>query len=441
MNNKKDSPNKINYINQPKKTPNFKFIIKICVIIFLYLYLPIIITRNKEFLLISFYSLNLLIVLALFKYYYNRASCLNIEQGLTEEKINVLIDDRNQLLKTSEAFTEKIKRYSSLKGIIEQINSDLILDSVTDKLADIAFDLIAKNKGVCAVYLVEEDHQTQLKLFKTRKENPDFVIKAKEGNIFDFWVSRHATPLLIEDIKKDFRFDVEKMLTQDIRFISSLISAPFITEHKFLGLMRLDSQQSNFYSQDDLRLLTVICDLGAVAIENALLFQKTQELAIHDSLTSFFTKAHFLERLKEEYKRSSRQNATFSLLMIDIDYFKNYNDQFGHIAGDIVLRRLALRFKETLSTFDAVISRFGGEEFSIILRGIEKPQASQIAEKLRKDIEEMKIILRRQETSVTISTGVANFPIDAKDDEELLLKADRALFKAKQEGRNRVVNA
>ncbi|MGE5196944.1 MAG: GGDEF domain-containing protein, partial [Deltaproteobacteria bacterium] len=225
------------------------------------------------------------------------------------------------------------------------------------------------------------------------------------------------------------------------RPISSLISAALISENNFLGLLRLDSLKPRFYSLDDLRVLVTICDLGAVALENAELFQKIHDLAIHDGLTTLYTKGYFLERLKEEQKRSARQRAKFSLLMLDIDHFKDYNDKFGHIAGDLVLKTLSTTILDFLKGLTPVVSRFGGEEFCIILPHIDKKEAHIVAEELRAKIEMTRIILRRQEATITVSIGVAAFPSDAEDEDEIILKADRAMYEAKQNGRNLVVDS
>jgi diguanylate cyclase (GGDEF)-like protein len=290
------------------------------------------------------------------------------------------------------------------------------------------------------LYLV--DSQTQkLTLFKALKEDKGLIIKTKEGDIFDFWVLRHAQPLIMEDARRDFRFDLEKVKFQNNKPILSLISAPFVSGHRILGILRLDNPEPYSYTQDDLRFLMTICDIGVVALENAQLFQRTRDLAIHDALTSLYTKGYFLERLKEELKRSIRQNTAFSLLMLDIDYFKNYNDEFGHTAGDIVLKKLSFIMGNSLKEYNSIISRFGGEEFCIILPFIEKEKAKEIAEKLRLRIESSKIILRRQETGITISIGVASFPIDARDEDDLMRKVDKAMYEAKQKGRNQVICA
>jgi diguanylate cyclase (GGDEF)-like protein len=243
---------------------------------------------------------------------------------------------------------------------------------------------------------------------------------------------------LVEDIKKDFRFDLEKLKNQDLRPFSSLISSSLISEHRFLGILRLDNPQPNFYSQDDVRLLLKICDLGAVALENSQLFEDTQDLAIHDALTSIYTKGYFFQRLKEECKRGIRQHTAFSLLMLDIDFFKEYNDKFGHTTGDIVLKSLTANITESLKDLNPIVGRFGGEEFCVLLEGIDKKKAFKVACALCERIEKKKIILRRIETNITVSIGIATFPSDATDEVELIQKADAALYEAKQKGRNQV---
>lgn len=395
-------------------------------------------TRFK--LLFIFYLINFLIISYLLKKNSKRRYYLKINNEALQEKINILNEQYSKELINKAALQKKIIRYNSLKEIIEEINRNLDLDSITNHIVSIAFSLIADNKGACILYLV--DNQTQkLILYKTKKEDAKMIIKTKEGDIFDFWVLRHSQPLLIENIRQDFRFDLEQLKSQELRPISSLISAPFISNNRFLGILRLDNPGPYSCSQDDLRFLVTICDLGAVALENAWLFQKTKDLAIHDGLTSLLTKGYFLERLKEEYKRSIRHKTNLSLLMLDIDYFKNYNDKFGHTAGDLVLKNLSNTMVDSLKDTSPIISRFGGEEFCILLLRTDKKEAHIIAEELRAKIEKAKIILRRQPTNITVSIGVASLPWDAADEDELIFKADRAMYEAKQKGRNRVIDA
>ncbi|MFA5115012.1 MAG: sensor domain-containing diguanylate cyclase [Candidatus Omnitrophota bacterium] len=383
-----------------------------------------------------FYLVNIVLGIYLFNKYLKIKGGLDFEIEGLQEKINIVSEENAQESKNKIAFQEKIRRYRSLKEIIENINQNLELEYIANSLTSTAFSFIAKNKGTCIFYL--SDKNGRLTIYKAKKEDKGLIIKDKEGDTFDSWVVRHVAPLFIEDIKRDFRFDLDKLAEEDARPISSLISAPLVSDHRLMGVLRLDNQLPAFYSQDDLRFLTIISDLGAVALENGELFQKTQDLAIHDGLTALYTKGYFMERLKEECKRSMRQNSSFTLLMLDIDYFKKYNDQFGHTAGDLVLKTLSFTMANYLKEFNTIISRFGGEEFCVILSHMDKRKARAIAEDLRARIENAKVTLRRQETNITVSIGLANFPADAKDETELILKSDKAMYEAKQKGRNRV---
>ncbi len=365
---------------------------------------------------------------------------LKLQAQHLQENINIINNKLSNEIKSKLALQNKVKRYTSLKEIIEEINQSLELDSIAETLISVAFNLISASKGTCLLYVVNPQTQ-KLSLYKTKKEDRRLIIKAKEGDVFDLWVLRHASPLFIEDLGNDFRFDQEKIKLQGDRPIVSLICAPFISDDRFLGMLRLDSEKPNFYSQDDLRFLATVCDLGSVAIENSEYFQKAQDLAIHDGLTSFYRKGYFLERIKEECHRSVKHNKDCCLLMLDIDHFKKYNDKLGHTAGDIVLKNLSQSINGYFKDKNSIVSRFGGEEFCIILPDTEKKKAVILAEELRDRIQKNKIVLRRQETNVTVSIGVASCLQDAKDETELIRKADKAMYEAKQKGRNRVVSA
>jgi diguanylate cyclase (GGDEF)-like protein len=412
--------------------------------LFLYILLPVYLIfafyPPRFFYLFIFYLVNLASLFYLFRKNSARKHKLDLKAEDVQEKINLLNIQYARGIRNQAALQEKVKRYNSLKSIIEDVSQNLALEAIANNLSEITFSLIPHHLGTCILYLVDPKTH-KLSLFKTKKEDKKIVIKAKEGDAFDMWVLRHSSPLIVEDVKKDFRFDPDKLKTEDARKFLSLISAPLISENKFLGILRLDSPEAGFYSQDDLRFLVTISELGAIALENGELFQKMQDLAIHDGLTLLYTKGYFLERLKEECKRSVRQNAPLSLLMLDIDHFKNYNDTFGHTAGDIVLKKISLDISDFLKEASPVISRFGGEEFCIVLTRTDKEKAGQIAEQLRSRIEKTRIVLRRQETKITVSIGVSTLGQDTHEEDELIMKADQAMYAAKQKGRNRVCTA
>ncbi len=174
-----------------------------------------------------------------------------------------------------------------------------------------------------------------------------------------------------------------------------------------------------------------------LGIKRATLYRGVQELAIIDGLTSAFNRRHYLERFREEMERSIKFNYIFSCLMIDIDYFKDFNDRYGHIVGDAILRELSRTIQENIRQID-LMCRYGGEEFSLVLSETDKDAARLAAERIRQAIQDQSIRVYDEELKITVSIGISSFPGDGKDIEMLIDKADSALYQAKQAGRNKV---
>ena len=258
--------------------------------------------------------------------------------------------------------------------------------------------------------------------------------KAKGGELFDHWILRNRQSLMIADTHKDFRFDIKKI--SEIQDVRSLIASPLIHEGKIIGTLRVNSSEPGAFNTDELRLLDAIATLGSSAISNAILFQKTEELAIRDSLTGIYVRRYFLERLEEEHKRSLLTNAPLTLLMCDLDYFKQCNDRYGHGVGDLILTRTAELFLHEVK--HGLVGRYGGEEFVVLLPNMNILEGRALAEFLRASIEKMGVVVRRETIPVTISIGVASIPDDTLDPEELIRISDIRLYEAKKKGRNRI---
>ncbi|MEW6189074.1 MAG: GGDEF domain-containing protein [Actinomycetota bacterium] len=158
-----------------------------------------------------------------------------------------------------------------------------------------------------------------------------------------------------------------------------------------------------------------------------------------DGLTEVFNHRYFYEHLEKEMERAERYNRPLSLIMMDIDYFKDYNDVCGHKRGDDVLKQMAKMLIETTRKFD-VVARYGGDEFTIILPETDKTEALNIAERIRRDVEQYAFSFddSPEKRYLTMSLGIATYPYDAGNVDELVDGADRALYKAKKRGRNRV---
>ncbi len=175
----------------------------------------------------------------------------------------------------------------------------------------------------------------------------------------------------------------------------------------------------------------------ALGLQRVRLYKMIQELAITDSLTGLYTRRYAMERLREEFYRSEAHNLSLSVLMIDVDDFKACNDKLGHLVGDVVLCEIGNRIKDNIREID-MLSRFGGEEFMVFAPGTSKERATLIAERIRKGVHEGLIRAYDEKVKASISIGLSSYPSDAKTPEELVGRADWALYEAKRLGKNRV---
>jgi diguanylate cyclase (GGDEF)-like protein len=178
--------------------------------------------------------------------------------------------------------------------------------------------------------------------------------------------------------------------------------------------------------------------LIAVAIENLRNYKAQEELSIKDELTGTYNRRHFQNIILEELTRSRRYHIPLSLCMLDIDYFKNFNDDFGHLVGDQILRQTTALINKSLRISDKLF-RYGGEEFAILLVSTNLDKACSVADRLIKAIRKGNVYQVSQEMTVpiTVSIGLASFPTDAVDVSGLIEAADKALYVAKDSGKNR----
>ena len=181
--------------------------------------------------------------------------------------------------------------------------------------------------------------------------------------------------------------------------------------------------------------LESVADICATAIQNAHYVDRVKQLAYLDGLTGIFNRRFFELRIMEEIERARRYGTGMAVIMADIDEFKRLNDEFGHVLGDEVLRQVSSVFHQQLRKVD-VVCRYGGEEFGILLTQVNPEQAMAVAEKLRKMVEGWQF--PGVPRTVTISAGTATFPQHGTTRDGLVRAADRALYAAKQAGRNRV---
>lgn len=218
--------------------------------------------------------------------------------------------------------------------------------------------------------------------------------------------------------------------------LKEFVIAPMWTNDKPIGVIIVDNYITKKpITEEDLRILTMFVNQCALAVENSKTFEDTLLKAHTDTLTTLWNYGYFQYKLDEELVKAKKQNYPLSLIMLDLDDFKKFNDTFGHLMGDLALKEISNILKETCRKID-IPARYGGEEFSLILPFTNKQEALSIAERIRKAIENKPILGKHR---FTVSIGIASFPVDAQNRQDLLNKADIFLYKAKQQGKNRIV--
>jgi diguanylate cyclase (GGDEF)-like protein len=216
----------------------------------------------------------------------------------------------------------------------------------------------------------------------------------------------------------------------------SLIAAPLVAKGKTLGVMEaINKRHMRAFDKFDQEIFTTLSHQAAIAIYNAQLY----EMAIRDGMTKLYIHTFFFERLYEEFNRSQRKRRDLAVIMFDLDYFKTFNDKYGHRLGDDLLVRAAAIIQKSCRASD-IPARYGGEEFSLILPETDDRGAYTMAERVRRAVSKIRLETAEGGVGVTISAGIASLKANAPANAlELVDLADKALYHAKDAGRNRVV--
>lgn len=324
------------------------------------------------------------------------------------------------------------RKLNQLNALIEMsalINSALDSVSISKKAIEAATQLLDAEAGS----LLLLDHKTGELFFEVAVgEKGDEIrsIRLGKGLGIAGCVAANGEPLIVNDVTSDPRFykgidEVSGFRTKRI------ICVPVKAKDRMLGVLQVINREAEEFDYEDMIILYALANQVGVAIENSRLYQES----ITDGLTGLYHHKYFDVRLKEEVDRSKRYKIPLSLIFIDIDFFKRVNDTYGHLAGDGVLKGIASALKEGTRLSD-IVARYGGEEFAVILPYISGENAIIVSERFRRVVEESSF----EGIGVTISVGLGFFDgMDKSFDSKMMIKlADRALYTAKNKGRNRV---
>jgi diguanylate cyclase (GGDEF)-like protein len=326
-----------------------------------------------------------------------------------------------------------LKILKALFNITNSIGSELELEKVCDLVVEKIYQLV--NCNGCAIILINRD-RVKLQSEIGFGESIDDVEFSTEMPLIKYILST-KNKIFIGDIEKSyFKYSIPR---GDLT--TSMICMPILVKDRVRGIIYIDSKHINAFSNKHEYFLNILAHEISVAIERAIVFEKIKELTIRDELTGVYNRRKFDQDLKDELNKAIRYVRNLSLLMIDIDFFKKFNDRYGHQTGDIILNALGALFSDNMRNTDKAY-RYGGEEFAIICTETNRDNAIIFAERLRKAISEADFTNDAGESldgGLTVSIGVANFPANATKFDGLIKHADNALYKAKADGRNKVI--
>lgn len=283
-----------------------------------------------------------------------------------------------------------------------------------------------------------KENEIQLNLFYDEGEYYQNVRLPLDGTLSG-WVIKNQKELFLPDLRRRMELEgVEKFIIGKQKNSLSWMGVPLTSPH-VRGVISLGSYQPNAFDSADMELLSNLAQHITLALDNTIRHAQVEEQARLDSLTGVYNHGYFLKKLSEQTAEVSNASSTLSLIMLDIDFFKQYNDTYGHLVGDRILTLLTATIRQHIKQTDAV-GRWGGEEFVISLPGAGGEKALEVAERINQTMAAMKIEDREQQTIPvpTVSQGIAVFPGEADEIYRLIDLADRRLYLAKERGRNQI---
>jgi diguanylate cyclase (GGDEF)-like protein len=353
------------------------------------------------------------------------SAAISIESAqLYEEKEQSLIVTKN----FNEKLEKSVRQLSALNELGKSLGSSLKMDDTLNLIGEKMKMIIDYQSFI--IFLINRD-STELEIKPQRVISPyanlfkDITFKKSEGVLG--WVIDQKKPLLLEDTR-------ESRLPNVVEYERAAIIVPMIVENDAIGAFYVGAAQPHYYDEEGLKLVSTVTYQTAMAVKNAELYDKMVSLAITDGVTGLYTHRYFQERISEACKEYERNLKPFALVMIDTDYFKQYNDTLGHPAGDAVLREIAALIKNYSRESD-LVCRYGGDEFAVILKDSDKDNSVKTAERIRQAFQ---LRFHTYKVKITASMGVASFPDDATQKKDLVEAADAALYKSKKNGKNQV---
>lgn len=316
----------------------------------------------------------------------------------------------------------------NLQLILEEIGRELEIDQLVKKTADIIMGLFGSKR--CLIYMADEETRTLTASAYSGsavKGGPNKTIAFDSDNmVARSW--RKKTIFTEKDAKPEELAQLHK------RNINSVLTVPLIGRQGTVGIMVIEHELTKGISDETVNFVRVVAQELSLSVENAYLYDKMRRMAIRDALTGVYNRLYLMTYMAEIFANNPQM---VSVLIFDLDHFKRINDKFGHLSGDMVLKTTANLIQKMLPC--GILARYGGEEFVIVLPDVSEEEAYKFADSIRQIISHHQFLVANEKPiSVTLSVGVACYPLVCDSYEGLLQLADEALYEAKNTGRNKV---
>jgi diguanylate cyclase (GGDEF)-like protein len=334
----------------------------------------------------------------------------------------------------AEASTTTARRLAILTDVVKTANSILEPRKVIELVVERIRQLIPSEAW--SLMMVDEDKQElvfEAALGARARDVAAFRLKIGEG--VAGWVAQSGKPAIVNDVSRDPRFS-PRVDTRTQFETRSILCAPLVSRGRTIGVLEIINKRGGAFTRADLQLVLTLVEPCAIAIENAILFQRTEQLTITDDLTRLFNSRYLNLYLGREIKRCKRHGIPLSVIFLDLDGFKGINDQYGHLAGSGTLTEVGKILADGVRESD-ILARYGGDEFVVVLPETPASGALVIAERLRRAIEEHRF-LEPQGIAARISAsfGISTYPDHALSPEGLIQKADQAMYRVKEREKN-----
>jgi diguanylate cyclase (GGDEF)-like protein len=326
------------------------------------------------------------------------------------------------------------QRLAILTDIVKTANSILEPRKVIELIMAKIQQLIPSEAW--SMLMVDEEKQEltfELALGEKGRDVSSFRVKMGEG--IAGWVAQTGKPTIVNDTSRDPRF-ARRFDSQTQFQTRSILCAPLISRGRTIGVVQVINKRGGKFTQAELEVLLTLVEPCAIAIENAILFQRTEQLTITDDLTKLFNSRYLNLYISREIKRCKRHGIPLSVIFLDLDGFKSVNDAYGHLAGSRTLTEVGGILVEAVRESD-ILARYGGDEFVVVLPETPPSGALVIAERIRKAIESHSFLKDQGlEARISASFGIASYPDHALTPEGLIQKADQAMYRVKERDKN-----